>query len=103
MPFKLTNEAIQQIIAAQSAPPSTGDMMLWGTVDRKERKAEKKKEKASDLRQKYNEAVAAGKTRKAARIKKRMDRKLRKAENKEQDAYNIKRRPDYWMKRDETL
>ena len=32
-----------------------------------------------------------------------MDRKLRKAENKEQDAYNIKRRPDYWMRRDETL
>jgi hypothetical protein len=106
MAFKLTNEQMKMLVQTQTAPPSTGDLMLWGKVDRKESKADRKREKVNKeggLRDKYDAAMAAGKTRKAARIKKRMERKLRKAKDKEKDAYDTKRRPDYWMRRDETL
>ena len=49
------------------------------------------------------EAEAAGRWRKAERLRRRAARKERKAERKEQHAFNLKRRPDYWMRRDETL
>ena len=103
MSFKLSDKQMQMLIAQQTAPRSTGDLMMWGTVDRKERKAQKKRDKASDLRARAAEAEAAGRWRKAERLRRRAARKERKAERKEQHAFNLKRRPDYWMRRDETL
>ena len=103
MSFKLSDKQMQMLIEQQTAPPSPGDRLLWGTVDRKERKSKKKREKASDLRARASEAEAAGRWRKAERLRRRADRKERKARGKDEDAYNIKRRPDYWMRRDETL
>ena len=104
MAFKLTNEQMKMLIEKQTAPPSTGDLMLWGTVDRKTDAASRKRRKVNEeggLRDRYHEALAAGKTRKAARIKRRMDRKLRKAADKEKKVDRIKSRPDYWMRRGE--
>tara|TARA_R100001594_G_scaffold123601_3_gene160092 strand:- start:1055 stop:1384 length:330 start_codon:yes stop_codon:yes gene_type:complete len=109
MSFKLSDKQMKMLIEQQTAPPSPGDRLLWGTVDRKERKSKKKRDKVygtdsrEGLMDKYREALAAGKERKAARLKKRMDRKLRKADKKQFQADKIKNRPDYWMRRDETL
>ena len=104
MSFKLTNEQMKMLIEKQTAPPTMGDQYLWGKVDRKEAAAKRKKKKVTKeggLRDKYNAAIAAGKTRKAARIKKRMDRKLDKAKKKTQQAQDVRDRPDYWARRDE--
>ena len=103
MSFKLSNEQMKMLIEQQTAPPSVGDQLLWGTVDRKYKKADKKRDKAADLRRKANELEARGKWRRAERLRRRAARKERKADKKEQHAYNLKRRPDYWMRRDETL
>tara|TARA_R100000152_G_C6634799_1_gene81248 strand:- start:196 stop:507 length:312 start_codon:yes stop_codon:yes gene_type:complete len=103
MSFKLSDKQMQMLIETQTAPPSTGDLMLWGIVDRKEKKAEKKREKAARLRERANYLESRGRWRRAERLRRRADRKEGKAEKKEGHAYNIKRRPDYWMRRDETL
>tara|TARA_R100000458_G_C8080470_1_gene115486 strand:+ start:57 stop:380 length:324 start_codon:yes stop_codon:yes gene_type:complete len=107
MAFKLSNEQMKMLIDSQTAPPSTGDLYLWGKVDRKERKAKRKRDKVygtdskEGLMDKYRKALADGKERKAARLKARIDRKLRKADKKQDDADAIKNRPDYWLRRNE--
>ena len=103
MSFKLSNEQMKMLVETQTAPPSQGDLFLWGMVDMKERKAEKKKRKATDLRERANELEARGRWRRAERLRKKAERKERKGDKKSRFAYNLKRRPDYWMRRDETL
>ena len=108
MSFKLTNEQMKMLIDKQTAPPTTGDLFLWAHVDRKEKKAKKKRDKVygtdsrEGLMDRYREALAAGKERKAARLKARIDRKLRKADKKQAQADKTRSRPDYWERRDET-
>mgnify|MGYP001204818019 CR=1 FL=1 len=102
MSFKLSDKQMQMLIETQTAPPSTGDLFLWGYVDRKEKKAKKKKDKAADLRQRANEAEAAGRWRKAQRLRKRAERKSAKGQKKQDQANKMKSRPDYWLRRGES-
>jgi len=108
MAFKLSNEQIKMLIDTQTAPPSTGDLYLWGKVDRKERKADKKDSndpdrpgKAQKKLAKAAEAESRGNWRRAERLRKKAAKKKRKADKKRQQAQDIKDRPDYWLRRDE--
>jgi|TARA_R100000084_G_C4541708_1_gene95895 uncharacterized protein with von Willebrand factor type A (vWA) domain len=112
MGFQLSNEQIRQLMEEYTrTEPTTGDLFLWGKVDRLERKADKKDSndpndpgkaqkkiaKAEELEAKggwLNEMRARWKRNKAAR-------KMRKAKDKRRRAQDIKDRPDYWLRRDE--
>ena len=98
MTFKLPKESIDKLIAGQTAPPSTGDQMLWNKVDRKEKSANRKADKKMD---KANRAEAAGRPKRAERLRKKAAKKRGKADKKRQQAQDIKDRPDYWLRRDE--
>ena len=90
------------LIETQTAPPSQGDLFLWGMVDMKERKAAKKKRKAADLRERANELEARGRWRRAERLRKKAERKERKGDKKSNWAKKLKSRPDYWLRRGES-
>ena len=102
MSFKLSNEQIKMLIETQTAPPSTGDLYLWGKVDRKERKADKKDRKADKKLEKAAKAESRGNWRRAERLRRKAARKRGKADKKRQQAQDVKDRPDYWLRRDET-
>ena len=101
MTFKLPKESIDKLIAGQTAPPSTGDQMLWNKVDRKEKSANRKEDKADKKMDKANRAEAAGRPKRAERLRKKAAKKRDKADKKRQQAQDIKDRPDYWLRRDE--
>ena len=103
MSFKLTNEQMKMLIEKQTAPPSTGDLYMWGFVDRKEKKAARKQDKASSLRERANELESRGRFRRAERLRKRAARKEGKADKKLDQAKRKKMRPDYWMRRGEDV
>tara|TARA_B100000579_G_C22233657_1_gene577265 strand:- start:131 stop:442 length:312 start_codon:yes stop_codon:yes gene_type:complete len=103
MSFKLSDKQMQMLIDMQTAPPSTGDLYMWGFVDRKEKRAAKKMDKAASLRERANELESRGRWRRAERLRRRAARKEGKAEKKMDQARRKKMRPDYWMRRGETL